>query len=115
MQPRKLSMIEIRLAQNDSEIVALQFRLGQLYEQNLRDIDSAISVYDEILKADGGHEAPRLVYEPVDAEEGRELVDCEDRGPRLGVLELGQDAARFGEPAQVPGIPAFDDNAALVR
>src|SRR5689334_15489980 len=46
---------EIRLAQRDEEIVALQFRLGQLYEQSLRDVDSAISVYDEILKADGNH------------------------------------------------------------
>ena len=36
---------EIRLAQNDAEIVALQFRLGQLFEQNLRDVDTAIEVY----------------------------------------------------------------------
>ena len=50
---------EIRLAANDEQIVALQFRLGQLFEQNLRDVDSAIGVYDEILKADGGH-APTL-------------------------------------------------------
>ncbi len=46
---------EIRLAQADHEIVALQFRLGQLYEQNLHDVDNAIEVYREILVADPTH------------------------------------------------------------
>jgi len=59
---------EIRLANNDGEIIALQFRLGQLYEQNLRDIDSAIGVYDEILKSDGGHAPTQAALELLFAE-----------------------------------------------
>ena len=71
---------EIRLAQNDAEIVALQFRLGQLYEQNLRDIDSAIGVYDEILKADGGH-APTLAALELLFAEGVKQIEI------AGILE----------------------------
>jgi golgin subfamily B member 1 len=71
---------EIRLAQNDHEIVALQFRLGQLYEQNLRDIDSAIGVYDEILKADGGH-APTLAALELLFAEGVKQIEI------AGILE----------------------------
>mgnify|MGYP000119557685 CR=1 FL=1 len=50
---------EIRLANSDAEIVALQFRLGQLYEQSLRDVDNAIEVYREILTSNPTH-APTL-------------------------------------------------------
>ena len=71
---------EIRLANNDGEIVALQFRLGQLYEQNLRDIDSAIGVYDEILKNDGGH-APTLAALELLFAEGVKQIEI------AGILE----------------------------
>ncbi len=71
---------EIRLAQNDEEIVALQFRLGQLFEQNLRDVDSAIGVYDEILKADGGH-APTLAALELLFAEGVKQIEI------AGILE----------------------------
>ncbi|MCS6914793.1 MAG: tetratricopeptide repeat protein [Myxococcales bacterium] len=46
---------EIRLANSDAEVVALQFRLGQLYEQALRDVDNAIEVYREILANEPNH------------------------------------------------------------
>ena len=46
---------EMRLANSDAEIIALQFRLGQLYEENLRDVDNAIEVYREILTSDPNH------------------------------------------------------------
>lgn len=46
---------EIRLANSDAESVALQFRLGQLFEQALHDVDNAIEVYREILTSDPGH------------------------------------------------------------
>ena len=50
---------ESRLANSDAEMIALRFRLGQLYEQALRDVDNAIEVYREILTSDPGH-APTL-------------------------------------------------------
>ncbi len=46
---------EIRMANSDQEIVALQFRLGQTFEQQLHDVDSAIEVYREILTSDPNH------------------------------------------------------------
>ena len=46
---------EIQLADTDAEIIALQFRLGQVLEQSLRDLPSAIEVYREILTADPAH------------------------------------------------------------
>ena len=40
---------EIRMAASDEEMVGLQFRLGQIYEQNLQDMDNAIEAYREIV------------------------------------------------------------------
>ncbi|HVV83476.1 MAG TPA: tetratricopeptide repeat protein [Kofleriaceae bacterium] len=50
---------EIRLADADEEIVALQFRLGQTLEQPLDDKRGAIDVYREILTTQPSH-APTL-------------------------------------------------------
>jgi tetratricopeptide (TPR) repeat protein len=50
---------EIRLADADDEIVALQFRLGQTLEQPLDDKRGAIDVYREILTSTPTH-APTL-------------------------------------------------------
>ena len=48
---------EIQLAASDDETIALQFRLGQVLEQALRDLPAAIDVYREILSADPHHAA----------------------------------------------------------
>lgn len=55
---------ESRLAGTDQEIIAIEFRLGQVFEQNIRDLQAAIEVYREILSQDPTH------------------------GPTLGALEL---------------------------
>ena len=46
---------EIRLADADDEVVALQFRLGQTLEQPLDDKRGAIDVYREILTSTPTH------------------------------------------------------------
>jgi len=48
---------EVQLAETDEEIVGLQFRLGQVLEQNLRDLPAAIEVYRDILTSDPNHSA----------------------------------------------------------
>ena len=48
---------EIQLADNDEETIQLQFRLGQVLEQFLRDLPAAIEVYREILAGDPNHAA----------------------------------------------------------
>jgi tetratricopeptide (TPR) repeat protein len=51
----KILRTEIRLAASDQEILATEFRLGQVFEQNLKDLPAAIDVYSEILKQDRAH------------------------------------------------------------
>jgi golgin subfamily B member 1 len=43
---------EIQLVENDEDIIPLQFRLGQVLEQNLRNLPGAIEVYREVLGLD---------------------------------------------------------------
>jgi tetratricopeptide (TPR) repeat protein len=64
---------EIRLAQSDSEIVALQFRLGQVFETQLKDLDNAIEVYREILNADASHGPTLSALELLFAEGQKQL------------------------------------------
>ena len=46
---------EIQLEDADENIIALQFRLGQVLEQSLRDLPAAIEVYREVLATDPTH------------------------------------------------------------
>ena len=55
---------EIRLAQTDEDILAIEFRLGQVYEIQIKDLPAAIDVYRELLTQEPSH------------------------GPTLGALEL---------------------------
>ena len=48
---------EIQLADNEEETLALQFRLGQTLEQNLRDLPAAIEAYRDILSTEPTHGA----------------------------------------------------------
>ncbi len=64
---------EIRLATSDAEIVALQFRLGQVYETQLKDLDNAIEVYREILAADPSHSPTLAALELLFAEGVKQL------------------------------------------
>ena len=59
---------EIRLGGTDDEVIALQFRLGQLFEQSLSDIDSALEVYREILLSDPNHSPTIAALELLFAE-----------------------------------------------
>jgi golgin subfamily B member 1 len=55
---------EVRLTESDEEALAIQFRLGQVYEHNLKNLPAAIDVYREI------------------------LVQAPTHSPTLGALEL---------------------------
>jgi tetratricopeptide (TPR) repeat protein len=46
---------EVRLAQSDEEVLAIEFRLGQVYEVSIKDLPAAIDVYREILTQDPQH------------------------------------------------------------
>jgi tetratricopeptide (TPR) repeat protein len=46
---------EIQLSESDEEILAVQFRLGQILEHNVRNLPAAIEVYRDILNADPGN------------------------------------------------------------
>jgi tetratricopeptide (TPR) repeat protein len=59
---------EIRMAASDDEMVGLQFRLGQLYEQNLQDMDNAIETYRDILTTVPGHQNTLAALELLFAE-----------------------------------------------
>jgi tetratricopeptide (TPR) repeat protein len=48
---------EISLTERDAEIVELQYKLGQTYEEKLGDRKSAVEVYREILTTNPTHEA----------------------------------------------------------
>jgi tetratricopeptide (TPR) repeat protein len=50
---------EARLAGSEEESIATEFRLGQVLEQNLRDLPAALEVYKTILDQDQSH-APTL-------------------------------------------------------
>jgi tetratricopeptide (TPR) repeat protein len=80
---------EIQLAATDHEIVGSQFRLGQVFEQNLRDLPSSIEVYREIIAADPTHAATVAALEMLLLEGHHELEIA-------GILEpLYQGAAEW--------------------
>ncbi len=88
---------EIRLAQNDQEIVSLQFRLGQLYEQNLKDVDNAIEVYREILVSDPTHGPTLAALELVFAEGVKQLEVAAILEPLYRVAEQWEKLVKIHE------------------
>ncbi len=88
---------EIRLAVSDAEIVALQFRLGQLFEQALRDIDSAIEVYREILTSDPGHGPTLQALEMLFAEGTRPIEIAGILEPLYRVAEQWEKLVKIHE------------------
>jgi tetratricopeptide (TPR) repeat protein len=54
---------EIRIAATDQDIVALTFRLAQIYELALSDLPKAIEAYRDILTADPAHGETRAALE----------------------------------------------------
>ncbi|HEX8950866.1 MAG TPA: tetratricopeptide repeat protein, partial [Polyangia bacterium] len=105
---------EIRLANNDGEIIALQFRLGQLYEQNLRDIDSAIGVYDEILKADGGHAPTQAALELLFAEGVKQIEIAGILEPLYRMAEQWEKLVKIYE-VQLDKLTGADERMQLIQ
>ncbi len=54
---------EIRMSVSDEEMVSLQFRLGQIYEQNIGNMDAALECYRDILTTLPGHSATLAALE----------------------------------------------------
>jgi hypothetical protein len=51
---------EVELSSSTGETVSLRYRIGQLWEKELKDLTRAVEAYRDVLKLDGGHE-PTLV------------------------------------------------------
>ncbi len=71
---------EAAIAEDPEEGLELQFRMGQVYQQELQQIDKAIETYRDILAADPAHESSSSALEFLFAEGGR-------RTDIAGVLE----------------------------
>lgn len=54
---------EIRMADSENDIISLQFRLGQLYQEDLKDLPNAIEVYREILASTPEHDGSVMALE----------------------------------------------------
>jgi tetratricopeptide (TPR) repeat protein len=54
---------EAEIGETPDEILELKFRLGQVYERQLNEVEHAISVYSEVLSAAPEHEATRTALE----------------------------------------------------
>jgi golgin subfamily B member 1 len=65
---------EIDVASSPDAILNLQFRLGQIYQIQLKDIDRAIGKYREILEADPDHSQAIAALEFLFADEIQPLV-----------------------------------------
>ncbi len=77
---------EIQLADSDDEIIALQFRLGQVLEQALGDARAAIEVYRDILATAPSHGATQTALEML-------FLDGHHQGEIAEVLEPLYEAA----------------------
>ncbi len=80
---------QIELGASDAEILAIEFRLGQVYEISLNDLPGALAVYREILAQDPTH-APTLNALELLFIDGREEAEIG------GILEpLYRDTAQW--------------------
>jgi tetratricopeptide (TPR) repeat protein len=105
---------EIRLAGDDNEIIALQFRLGQLFEQNLRDVDNAIDVYREILTADPGHGPTLAALELLFAEGTKQLEIAAILEPIYRMAEQWEKLVKIHE-VQLAKLTAVDDRIQMIQ
>jgi tetratricopeptide (TPR) repeat protein len=78
---------EIRMAEQAEDIVNLQFRLGQLFQEKLTDLASAIECYREILAATPDH-SPSVTSLELLFEEGHQQVE---------IAEILEPLYRMGE------------------
>ncbi len=105
---------EIRLGGTDAEIIALQFRLGQLFEQSLTDIDSALEVYREILVGDPSHSPTVSALELLFAEGQRQIDIASVLEPLYRVSEQWEKLVKINE-VQLGKIDAIDDRLQMIQ
>ena len=68
---------EIGIGETPEEILDLQFRLGQIYQEEIKDIDQAVECYREILGAAPEHQATLAALELLFAEGTKQLEIAE--------------------------------------
>ena len=78
---------EIRTAEEVTEIIGLRFRLGQLEEQALGDVASAIESYREILASDPAHGPTLAALELLFSDEVKQLEIAAILEPLYGASE----------------------------
>ncbi|HEY8379115.1 MAG TPA: tetratricopeptide repeat protein, partial [Nannocystis sp.] len=59
---------QIAITTDEQEIIALQFRMGQIYQENIKDLPKAIEAYRTILEIDPDSSATRQTLELIFAE-----------------------------------------------
>jgi tetratricopeptide (TPR) repeat protein len=59
----KILLQEAEIGETPDEILEFKFRLGQVYERQLNDVEQAIGVYSEVLSAAPEHQATRNALE----------------------------------------------------
>jgi tetratricopeptide (TPR) repeat protein len=105
---------EIRVAPDDATLVALQFRLGQLYEQSLRDVDNAIEVYREILVADPTHGPTLTALELLFAEGTKQLEIAAILEPLYRVAEEWEKLVKIHE-VQLDKLSGVEERSAMIQ
>ena len=105
---------EIRLGGTDEEVIALQFRLGQLFEQNLSDIDSALEVYREILNSDPAHSPTVTALELLFAEGQRQIEIAAVLEPLYRTGEQWEKLTKINE-VQLGKIENLDDRLQMIQ
>jgi tetratricopeptide (TPR) repeat protein len=105
---------EIRLGGADSEVIALQFRLGQLFEQNLQDIDAALEVYREILTSDSNHSPTVSALELLFAEGQRQIEIASVLEPLYRVGEQWEKLVKINE-VQLGKIEQADERLQMIQ
>ena len=105
---------EIRLGGTDEEVIALQFRLGQLFEQNLSDIDAALEVYREILNSDPHHSPTVMALELLFAEGQRQIEIAAVLEPLYRQGEQWEKLTKINE-VQLGKIENLDDRLQMIQ
>ena len=88
---------EISMAESDEEIIGLQFRLGQIFEISLGDLDNAIESYREILTGQPEHAETLQALELLFADGKKQLEIAGILEPLYEMAELWEKLARLLE------------------
>ncbi|MBW2731252.1 MAG: tetratricopeptide repeat protein, partial [Deltaproteobacteria bacterium] len=106
---------EIRMAESEQDILDLQFRLGQLYQEQLEDLGNAIECYREILASTPGHSASIMALELLFTDGQHQLEIAEVLEPLYRMSEEWEKLVQIMEVQLERLEDAFDKVQAVQR